>query len=53
MLHGQNKKNEDAPLALFCLCTPFGPPSLVNKNINKFSIEKFNILTGNGINITL
>ncbi len=29
MLHGQNKKNEEAPLALFCLCTPFGPPSLL------------------------
>ena len=29
VLHGQNKKAEDAPLALFCLCTPFGPPSLL------------------------
>lgn len=29
VLHGQNKKTEDAPLALFCLCTPFGPPSLL------------------------
>ena len=29
VLHGQNKKSEEAPLALFCLCTPFGPPSLL------------------------
>ncbi|CAB4055989.1 AHR [Lepeophtheirus salmonis] len=29
VLHGQNKKTEDPPLALFCLCTPFGPPSLL------------------------
>ena len=29
MLHGQNKKTEEPPLALFCLCTPFGPPSLL------------------------
>ncbi|XP_059083734.1 aryl hydrocarbon receptor-like [Tigriopus californicus] len=29
VLHGQNKKSEDPPLALFCLCTPFGPPSLL------------------------
>ena len=29
VLHGQNKKTEEAPLALFCLCTPFGPPSLL------------------------
>ena len=29
VLHGQNKKSEDPPLALFCICTPFGPPSLL------------------------
>ena len=29
VLNGQNKKTEDAPLALFCLCTPFGPPSML------------------------
>ena len=29
VLHGQNKKTEEPPLALFCLCTPFGPPSLL------------------------
>ena len=28
-LHGQNRKTEDPPLALFCICTPFGPPSLL------------------------
>ena len=27
-LHGQNRKTEE-PLALFCICTPFGPPSLL------------------------
>ena len=29
VLNGQNKKTEEAPLALFCLCTPFGPPSML------------------------
>ncbi|MPC84072.1 Aryl hydrocarbon receptor [Portunus trituberculatus] len=29
ILHGQNRKTEDAPLALFAVCTPFGPPSLL------------------------
>ncbi|KAG8042062.1 hypothetical protein G9C98_000053 [Cotesia typhae] len=29
VLHGQNKKTEEPPLALFALCTPFGPPSLL------------------------
>ncbi|XP_021964591.1 aryl hydrocarbon receptor protein 1 isoform X2 [Folsomia candida] len=29
VLHGQNRKSEDPPLALFALCTPFGPPSLL------------------------
>lgn len=29
ILHGQNRKTEDLPLALFALCTPFGPPSLL------------------------
>ena len=33
VLHGQNRKPtpspEDPPLALFALCTPFGPPSLL------------------------
>ncbi|OQR77528.1 aryl hydrocarbon receptor-like [Tropilaelaps mercedesae] len=29
ILHGQNHKTEDPPLALFALCTPFGPPSLL------------------------
>ena len=28
-LYGQNRKSEDPPLALFCICTPFGPPSLL------------------------
>ena len=28
-LHGQNRKTEEPPLALFCICTPFGPPSLL------------------------
>ena len=28
-LYGQNRKTEDPPLALFCICTPFGPPSLL------------------------
>lgn len=29
VLHGQNRKTEEAPLALFAICTPFGPPSLL------------------------
>ncbi|KAK4316263.1 hypothetical protein Pmani_012570 [Petrolisthes manimaculis] len=29
ILHGQNRKTEEAPLALFAVCTPFGPPSLL------------------------
>lgn len=29
ILHGQNKKTEDPPMALFAYCTPFGPPSLL------------------------
>ncbi|XP_037924149.1 uncharacterized protein LOC119659896 isoform X2 [Hermetia illucens] len=29
ILHGQNRKTEDPPLALFAYCTPFGPPSLL------------------------
>ena len=30
VLHGQNHKSEaDPPLALFAVCTPFGPPSLL------------------------
>ncbi|KAK1130476.1 hypothetical protein K0M31_018607 [Melipona bicolor] len=29
ILHGQNRKTEEPPLALFALCTPFGPPSLL------------------------
>lgn len=29
VLHGQNRKTEDPPLALFAVCTPFGPPSLL------------------------
>ncbi|RZB39390.1 PAS 3 domain containing protein [Asbolus verrucosus] len=29
VLHGQNRKSEEAPLALFAICTPFGPPSLL------------------------
>lgn len=29
LLHGQNRKSEEAPLALFAICTPFGPPSLL------------------------
>ncbi|XP_058832948.1 aryl hydrocarbon receptor isoform X2 [Topomyia yanbarensis] len=29
MLHGQNRKAENIPLALFAYCTPFGPPSLL------------------------
>ncbi|XP_058457981.1 aryl hydrocarbon receptor protein 1 isoform X2 [Malaya genurostris] len=29
VLHGQNRKAEDVPLALFAYCTPFGPPSLL------------------------
>ncbi|CAH0553169.1 unnamed protein product [Brassicogethes aeneus] len=29
ILHGQNRKSEDPPLALFAICTPFGPPSLL------------------------
>lgn len=29
MLHGQNRKSEEPPLALFAICTPFGPPSLL------------------------
>ncbi|XP_055387647.1 hypoxia-inducible factor 1-alpha isoform X2 [Condylostylus longicornis] len=29
VLHGQNRKTEDPPLALFAFCTPFGPPSLL------------------------
>ena len=28
-LYGQNRKTEEPPLALFCICTPFGPPSLL------------------------
>ncbi|XP_023246359.1 protein single-minded isoform X1 [Copidosoma floridanum] len=28
-LHGQNRKTEELALALFALCTPFGPPSLL------------------------
>ena len=29
ILHGQNQKTEEPPLALFAVCTPFGPPSLL------------------------
>ncbi|KAK6631683.1 hypothetical protein RUM43_013747 [Polyplax serrata] len=29
ILHGQNRKTEEPPLALFAICTPFGPPSLL------------------------
>ncbi|XP_013108283.1 circadian locomoter output cycles protein kaput [Stomoxys calcitrans] len=29
ILHGQNRKTEEPPLALFAYCTPFGPPSLL------------------------
>ncbi|KAI5699302.1 hypothetical protein M8J75_000869 [Diaphorina citri] len=29
ILHGQNRKLEEPPLALFAICTPFGPPSLL------------------------
>lgn len=29
ILHGQNRKTEEPPLALFAYCTPFGPPSLM------------------------
>lgn len=29
VLHGQNHKSDDPPLALFAVCTPFGPPSLL------------------------
>ncbi|XP_056637054.1 aryl hydrocarbon receptor protein 1 [Diorhabda sublineata] len=29
VLHGQNRKSEEPPLGLFALCTPFGPPSLL------------------------
>ncbi|KAI9562889.1 hypothetical protein GHT06_010345 [Daphnia sinensis] len=29
VLHGQNRKMEEPPLALFAICTPFGPPSLL------------------------
>ncbi|XP_018903626.2 aryl hydrocarbon receptor protein 1 isoform X1 [Bemisia tabaci] len=29
VLHGQNRKTEEPPLALFAVCTPFGPPSLL------------------------
>jgi hypothetical protein len=28
-LHGQNRRTEEPPLALFAVCTPFGPPSLL------------------------
>ncbi|XP_076373377.1 uncharacterized protein LOC143258390 isoform X2 [Tachypleus tridentatus] len=30
VLHGQNQKVENPPLALFAVCTPFGPPSLLD-----------------------
>ncbi|XP_053200542.1 uncharacterized protein LOC128385680 isoform X2 [Panonychus citri] len=29
VLHGQNHKTDNPPLALFAVCTPFGPPSLL------------------------
>ncbi|XP_076356992.1 uncharacterized protein LOC143250415 isoform X2 [Tachypleus tridentatus] len=29
ILHGQHPQTEDPPLALFAVCTPFGPPSLL------------------------
>ena len=29
ILYGQNHKTEEPPLALFAICTPFGPPSLL------------------------
>ena len=29
VLHGQNHKSDEPPLALFAVCTPFGPPSLL------------------------
>lgn len=29
ILHGQNRKSEEPPLSLFAICTPFGPPSLL------------------------
>ncbi|CAM1329973.1 AHR (predicted) [Pycnogonum litorale] len=30
VLHGQNRKTEEPPLALFAVCSPFGPPSLLD-----------------------
>ncbi|KAG1711225.1 Aryl hydrocarbon receptor [Nymphon striatum] len=30
VLHGQNKKTETPPLALFAVCSPFGPTSLLD-----------------------
>lgn len=30
VIHGQNRKSDEPPpLGLFALCTPFGPPSLL------------------------
>ncbi|KAH7644890.1 aryl hydrocarbon receptor-like [Dermatophagoides farinae] len=35
VLHGQNHKSEEPPMALFAVCTPFGPPSLLEMPANE------------------
>ncbi|KAH9414147.1 hypothetical protein DERP_014366, partial [Dermatophagoides pteronyssinus] len=35
ILHGQNHKSEEPPMALFAVCTPFGPPSLLEMPANE------------------
>ena len=48
ILHGQNRKCDDPPLALFCLCTPFGPPSLMDspqKDVMFKSKHKLDMMT--------
>lgn len=40
VLYGQNHKTEDPPMALFAVCTPFGPPSLLEMPANEKALFK-------------
>ncbi|XP_017483744.1 PREDICTED: aryl hydrocarbon receptor-like, partial [Rhagoletis zephyria] len=40
VLYGQNHKTEEPPMALFAVCTPFGPPSLLEMPANEKALFK-------------
>lgn len=40
VLYGQNHKSEEPPMALFAVCTPFGPPSLLEMPANEKALFK-------------